>query len=133
MPLGSGRKGAGDRVGGVAESTFRSPREVWRVRGAPGDKCDAHIAALVAAGGSGWSLRSVPFRAGAETGRLKMDTGCDVSCVTDSFASRLGLRISPHPNGECRVRSALGEVAVSPGRVDFDLTLQLMLDVSEAG
>ena len=125
--------GAGDRVGGAAQAAFRSPREVWRVRAASGGGCDAHIAALAAAGGSGWSLGSVPFRAGAEVGRLKCDTGCDVSCVTDSFARRLGLRVTPHAPGIGRVRSALGEAAVSPGHVDFDLTLQVMLDVSEVG
>ena len=125
--------GAGDRVGGDAGAAFRSPREVWRIRVGDAGRCDAVVAALAAAGGSGWTLSSVPFRAGAEVGRLKCDTGCDVSCVTDAFARRLGLRVTPHPLGVGRVRSALGEAAVSPGHVNLDLTLQLMLDVAEEG
>ena len=115
-----------------------TPREAQRVGERRGDEEVASLATLRAQMGSRsrrWTLNNVPFLAGTGVGRFVCDTGADVTCITHSFMERAGLlgSVRPHPaDGKLRrLRLPNGEMVESTGMADVDITVQLMLDVSD--
>ena len=65
---------------------------------------------------------------------MKFDTGADVTCVTRDFLVKAGIAdsIRPHEGGARRLRGFDGAVNTSPGVVNLDLLVQVMLDVGDS-
>jgi len=81
----------------------------------------------------GWALSNIPFLAArGQVGHMVMDTGAAVTCISSNFLERAGLLSSVRPHSEPRrLRVANGAPIESLGLVDVDITIQVMLDVSE--
>ena len=80
------------------------------------------------------ALARVPFLLHSAEGHMKFDTGADVTCVTRDFLVKAGIAnsIRPHEGGARRLRGFDGAVNTSPGVVNLDLLVQVMLDVGDS-
>jgi hypothetical protein len=97
----------------------------------------AALATPVAQAGTGdaWGLSAVHFLAGEATGKLLLDTGAGVTCVTKGYLERAGLlagiKVHKRVEDSTKVVVANGNHVVSHGTIDLEITLSLMLDVGE--
>ena len=100
-----------------------------------GERCVASLVSNnVSSENSGWGLSEIRFLVGGSSGRMMLDTGAGVTCVSNALVSKAGLTASvrQHKVGEeMNIVVANGERMQSMGHVDLDITVSLMLDVSD--